>query len=96
MGVFTAWVVAIGLQTVRDFRQARAPLPSEYVASGAWFGALALVDGVLPPVGGLVAWGTLLALGYQAASGPGGLGSLTGSTTTRKVPPPVGPGHKNL
>lgn len=81
MGVFSAWVVAIGLQTVRDVRNDTAPLPSEYVASGVWFGALALVDGFLSPVGSLVAWGTLAALAYQAAGRAGGLGSLLGTTT---------------
>ncbi len=68
MGVLTAWMVAIGLQTTRALKADRAPLPSEFVASGAWFGALALLDGVMAPVGGVIAWGTLFALLIQAGS----------------------------
>ncbi len=69
MGVLMAWMVAIGLQTVRDTKnENRAPLPSEFIASGAWFGALTLVDGFASPVGSFIAWGTLFALLIQAGS----------------------------
>jgi hypothetical protein len=67
MGVFTAWMVAAGLQTYRDVKvQHRVPLPSEYVASGVLFGALALLDGPTQGIAGVVAWGFIIALVLQA------------------------------
>ena len=92
MGVLMAWFAAIGLQTVRDVKYGdppHAPLPSEYVASGLWFGAWALVDGFARPVGSLVAWGTLLALFLQVEAA-GGTGHPFTDFVSNGAPAPVG------
>ncbi len=85
MGVFMAWFLAAGIQTVRDIRSHRVPVPSEYVASGAWFGLWAVIgsgsEGAAK-FAGLVSWGTLIAITLQAG-GPKGL-------VDQGVPGPVG------
>lgn len=65
MGAFSAWAVAIGVITYRDVKAGRAPLPSEFVASGAVFAALAALDQAAHPLGGALAWGFLLAIFLQ-------------------------------
>ncbi len=68
-----AWLTAIGVQTIRDVRYRHvAPLPSEYVASGAVFGVLAVIAGDHPGrsrVVGVIAWGLVIAAA-MAAGGP--------------------------
>ncbi len=67
MGVLTAWALAAGIQVYRDIAKLhRTPYPSEFLASGAVFGALALLDGPTQGVAGVVAWGFLLAVTLQA------------------------------
>lgn len=88
MGVFTAWFVAIGLQTIRDVKvEHHAPMPSEFVASGAIFGALSLLGGIEGAEGlaGVLAWGILIALALKAG-GPSALASGQGATP---APPKV-------
>jgi hypothetical protein len=66
MGVFSAWALAIGLQTLRDVRQGHAPLPSEFVASGVAFGTFSVVGQAAPGVGAALSWGLLVAIALQA------------------------------
>lgn len=67
MGTFLAWFTAIGLQTFRDVRvEHRAPIPSEFVASGALFGALTLLSGFDDGLAAVLAWGFLVAIALEA------------------------------
>lgn len=67
MGVLTAWALAVGIQIYRDIHvEARPPLPSEFVASGAIFGVLGILDGPTQGTAGVIAWGFLIAIVLQA------------------------------
>ncbi len=87
MGVFSAWAVAVGLQVFRDVRQGVVPLPSEFVASGAVFGALALVGQIPDAEGfaGALAWGYLVALALEA--GPKALVNATNPSLQTQTTP---------
>jgi hypothetical protein len=89
MGSLTAWALAASLQVYRDVRyQSRPPVPSEFVASAAWFGILAVLDDPTQGVAGLVAWGTLIALVLEAG---GPLQLVTSGTATSGQSPTLGP-----
>lgn len=82
MGVLTAWALAVGIQVYRDVAKAhQAPLPSEFVASGAIFGLLGLLDGPTRGTAGVVAWGLLFAIVLQA----GGPSELVNNGSTLPV-----------
>jgi hypothetical protein len=67
MGVLTAWAGAAVIQIYRDVVHfGQAPLPSEFVASGAIFGLLSIPSGGIARPAGFVAWGILLAIILQA------------------------------
>lgn len=79
MGVLTAWAVAAGIQIYRDVKENhQPPLPSEFIASGAIFGVLGLLDAPTRGTAGVIAWGLLLAIVLQAG-GPSKL--VTGGST---------------
>jgi hypothetical protein len=71
-----AWLTLVTFQVVRDVKvQHRAPLPSEFVASSAFFVILALIAGGSDDrarVATVLAWGIVIAIVLQAG-GPANL-----------------------
>lgn len=78
------------MRDVKYGNPAHAPLPSEYVASGLWFGALALVDGFARPIGSLVAWGTIVALVFQVETAASSTGHPFTDFVSNGAPAPTG------
>lgn len=67
MGVLLAWAIAAGIQTTRDVRYlGRAPVPSEYVASGMLFGSLSILSSFAESLATALAWGFLFAMTVEA------------------------------
>jgi|SRR5215831_9771833 len=91
-----AWLTLVAFQTIRDVKvQHRAPLPSEYVASSAFFLLLALFAGSSENrarVATLVGWGIVIAIVLQAGGPAQLINNGAGGTVGKYLTPTPGQG----
>ena len=79
MNTLLPWALAVGIVTVRDVRvYHRAPVPSEFVATGVLFAGLTVLAQGSPELATALAWGLLAAVVLK--------GAPSGGITARRVP----------